>query len=87
MDVIWQQKAEGLCTSLEFPDFLTTMAFVQEVAEAAEKMQHHPEWRNVYRRLDICLCTHDAGNRITEKDYALCAEINRILSSYQYTNQ
>lgn len=86
MDVLWTTKAEGLCCSLNFPDFLTAMQFVQELAISAEKMNHHPEWRNVYRRLDICLSTHDAGNVVTEKDIALSAEINRILLSYRFAN-
>jgi 4a-hydroxytetrahydrobiopterin dehydratase len=62
------------------------MQFVQELAVASEKLNHHPEWRNSYRRLDICLCTHDAGNAITEKDHALSAEINRLLLSYRFEN-
>jgi len=86
MDVSWKRKRKGLCCSLQFPDFLTTMRFVQELGHIAEGMQHHPEWHNVYNRLDICLCTHDAGGRITEKDIALSAEINRILSSYPFKN-
>ena len=86
MHVIWTQKQQGLCCSLQFPDFLTTMKFVQELAGIAEQLNHHPEWRNVYCRLDICLRTHDAGNAITEKDHALSAEINRILLSYLFEN-
>ena len=62
------------------------MKFVQELAGIAEQLNHHPEWRNVYCRLDICLRTHDAGNAITEKDHALSAEINRILLSYLFEN-
>lgn len=86
MDVIWTQKKKGLCCSLEFPDFRTAMNFMLEAAGAAEKSNHHPDWRNVYRRVEICLNTHDAGNRVTEKDHALSAEITRILLSYQFTN-
>ncbi len=86
MHVIWKENQQTLSCSLLFPDFITVMAFVQELAAAAENMNHHPDWRNSYRLLDICLSTHDAGGRLTEKDHALCAEINRILLSYQFEN-
>jgi 4a-hydroxytetrahydrobiopterin dehydratase len=87
MDVIWTKNREGLCCSLLFPDFLTAMHFIREVAEVAEAMNHHPEWSNVYRQVDICLRTHDAGNAVTEKDLALSEEINRILLSYPVQNR
>lgn len=86
MHVIWKQKPEGICCSLQFSDFLTAMAFMQEVAQTAERLNHHPDWRNSFRRVDICLRSHDAGNMVTKKDHELCAEINRILSSYLFTN-
>ena len=86
MNVIWKENPHELCCSLLFPDFLTAMKFVQEMAIISEKLNHHPDWRNVYRRLDIHLTTHDAGNRLTEKDHALCDEINRILLTYQFEN-
>ncbi len=53
---------------LSFPDAL---AFMQECAEAIERIAHHPEWTNVYDRVDVRLSTHDAGNRITAKDVEL----------------
>lgn len=87
MDVIWTQKAEGRCCSLDFPDFPAAMRFMQEVAEAAEKLNHHPDWCNSYRRVDICLRTHDAGNTITEKDLALSEEISRILLLHAAENR
>jgi len=49
------------------------------VALEAEKANHHPDWRNVYNTLEISLCTHDAGNTITNKDYDLANKINSIL--------
>ena len=48
------------------------------VSLVAEKANHHPDWRNVYNTVEIKLCTHDAGNSITEKDYELATTINAI---------
>jgi 4a-hydroxytetrahydrobiopterin dehydratase len=87
MHVIWTKNRKGLCCSLLFPDFPSAMAFVQELSVVAERINHHPDWRNVYRQLDICLHTHDEGNRVTEKDIALSEEINRILLSYTAENR
>jgi 4a-hydroxytetrahydrobiopterin dehydratase len=53
-----------------FADFAQAFAFMTEVALAAEKRDHHPEWSNVYNRVEIVLTTHDAGG-LTEKDIDL----------------
>jgi len=87
MHVIWEKNSKGLCCSLHFPSFPAAMAFMMEVAETAEKLNHHPDWCNSYRRVDICLRTHDAGNTISEKDLALSEEIKRILLSHQAENR
>jgi 4a-hydroxytetrahydrobiopterin dehydratase len=49
-----------------------------KVAFAAEKMNHHPNWSNVYNQVDIILTTHDANNTVTEKDRALAKKIDEI---------
>lgn len=49
-----------------------------KVAFVAEKMNHHPNWSNVYNKVEIALSTHDAGNTVTDKDRKLSAEIDRI---------
>jgi len=53
-----------------FADFAQAFAFMTQVALAAEKRDHHPEWSNVYNRVDVLLTTHDAGG-LTEKDIDL----------------
>jgi 4a-hydroxytetrahydrobiopterin dehydratase len=68
--------AEGrsaLQKSFKFSDFNAAFGFMARVALAAEQMNHHPEWFNVYNRVDVTLSTHDAGG-VTEKDFKL-AEI------------
>ena len=50
------------------------------VALLAEKMNHHPEWTNVWNRVDITLTTHDAGNTVTDNDRAMAAAIDALLA-------
>jgi len=54
----------------KFKDFTKAWAFMSEMAQFAEEINHHPEWFNVYNRVDITLTTHDAGG-VTEKDVTL----------------
>lgn len=62
---------------LEFPDFSAAWGFMARVALAAEKLDHHPEWTNVYNRVDITLTTHDAGG-LSERDIQLAELIDRL---------
>ena len=73
---MWQEIDNGLLLELVFNDFVDAFAFMTEVAQLAEAHQHHPEWSNVYNRVSIRLTTHDAGNRITEKDRMLALAID-----------
>jgi 4a-hydroxytetrahydrobiopterin dehydratase len=54
-----------------------------EVAFAAERLGHHPNWSNVYNTVNIQLTTHDAGNTVTEKDHNLAAAITAIYAKYK----
>lgn len=63
---------EALCKTFHFPDFNAAFAFMTRVALKAEKMDHHPEWFNVYNRVEIVLSTHDAGG-LTPRDLELAA--------------
>ena len=75
---MWKEENNQLKRSFEFKDFPAAFAFMTEVAFAAEKMDHHPTWTNVYNKVDINLFTHDTGDSITEKDNKLSKEIDRI---------
>lgn len=75
----WQTSENYLYKEFVFHDFIEAFSFMTRVALLAEKMNHHPEWSNVYHKVTIKLSTHDAGNRITEKDYALAEAIDRLL--------
>ena len=70
----WQVRDGGLEREWAFPDFAQAWAFMTRVALLAERVDHHPEWRNVYGRVRIRLTTHDAGG-ITQRDLDMATEI------------
>ena len=76
---MWKETNNQLVRSFEFKDFIQAFSFMTRVAIAAEKMNHHPEWSNVYNKVEIRLSTHDAGNIVTEKDRKLASEIDKLL--------
>lgn len=69
----------ALAATFEFEDFNAAWKFMNQVAELAEEMNHHPNWSNVYNRVSILLSTHDAGDVITDKDRDLAAAIDGLL--------
>ena len=73
----WSLKDGKLNRQLSFDDFKQAWGFMSQVALLAEKADHHPEWSNVYNRVDINLCTHEASG-ITERDFALAMAINAV---------
>ena len=76
---MWQEENNTLQRSFTFADFSEAFAFMTRVALLAEKMNHHPEWSNVYNTVTIRLSTHDAGNIVTDKDRALASQIDKLL--------
>lgn len=76
---MWQEENNQLVKTFTFKDFIEAFGFMTKVAFIAEKMNHHPEWTNVYNRVQIRLNTHDAGNIVTEKDRTLAKEIDKLL--------
>lgn len=68
---------DAIARSFRFADFNAAFGFMARVALAAEKADHHPEWFNVYNRVDVTLSTHDAGG-LTEKDVALALTMDRF---------
>jgi 4a-hydroxytetrahydrobiopterin dehydratase len=71
-----------LIAEFKFADFSQAFAFMTEVAIEAERLNHHPDWNNVWNTVRIKLNTHDAGNTVTELDRKLAASIERIYSRY-----
>jgi len=58
---MWKEKDNKLSATFEFKDFKEAFGFMTDVAFYAEKMDHHPEWFNVYNKVEITLSTHDVG--------------------------
>ncbi|HSZ72613.1 MAG TPA: 4a-hydroxytetrahydrobiopterin dehydratase [Cytophagaceae bacterium] len=72
----WTEQNNKLSKEFVFKDFSQAFAFMTQVALLAEKADHHPEWRNVWNKVWIELCTHSAGNTITAKDHELAKAID-----------
>lgn len=75
----WSLSEDGSAINrhLTFANFSEAFGFMARVALAAEKMDHHPEWSNVYKTVDIALSTHDAGG-LTELDLKLAKKIDSL---------
>ena len=68
---------EAIAKTFVFADFNEALGFMTRAAHVAEKIDHHPEWSNVYKTVVVTLTTHDAGG-ITARDIALAAAMDRI---------
>ncbi len=75
----WKEENNQLVNTFTFGDFSEAFGFMTRVAMLVDRLDHHPEWSNVYNKVEIKLCTHDEGNKITEKDRHLAAEIDKIV--------
>lgn len=74
----WQLKENALYKKYTFKDFSEAFGFMTRVAIEAEKMNHHPLWKNVWNSVEFWLNTHDAGDIVTEKDIVLGQKINAL---------
>jgi 4a-hydroxytetrahydrobiopterin dehydratase len=81
----WTYDETYLTRKLQFKNFVEAFSFMTAVALEAEKMNHHPEWSNVYNSVTINLNSHDA-NGITQSDFDLAQTIDSIFSSYTQTS-
>jgi 4a-hydroxytetrahydrobiopterin dehydratase len=76
---MWEEKENYLYRKFVFRDFSEAFSFMSRVALAAEKMDHHPTWKNTYNTVEVWLNTHDAGNIVTEKDRKLASLIDAMI--------
>jgi len=74
---IWCIQDDKLHKSFKFNNFISAFGFISQVAILAEKANHHPEWFNVYNRVDIDLTTHEVGG-ISQRDFDLAQHINAL---------
>ncbi len=78
----WSEVAgrDAIARTFTFKDFNEAFGFMTRVALAAEKRDHHPEWRNVYKTVEVVLATHDAGG-VTARDIDLAKAMNAFAGS------
>ena len=74
----YDEARDAITRSVVFGDFAEAFGFMARVALLAEKADHHPEWRNVWNRVDILLTTHDAGG-LSERDIEHAEAIDAVL--------
>ena len=70
---------DAIAKTFTFRNFSEAFGFMARVALVAEKLDHHPEWTNVYKTVDVTLSTHDAGG-VTELDVTLAKKMDKIVS-------
>jgi len=73
----WSFNNEGIEKTFQFKDFIEAFGFMTQVAILAEKANHHPEWSNVYRTVEVVLTTHDVGG-ISNADIALATFMDAV---------
>jgi 4a-hydroxytetrahydrobiopterin dehydratase len=77
----WTLKDDALTRTIQRADFVEAIALVLKIAQLAEAANHHPDIDIRYRTVHLSVSTHDAGNKVTAKDYALAEKINEITES------
>jgi 4a-hydroxytetrahydrobiopterin dehydratase len=76
----WEYAGRSLCREFQFKTFVRAFAFMTACALEAEKLNHHPDWTNVYGTVRVRLNTHDAGG-VTELDFALAKKMDRLATA------
>jgi 4a-hydroxytetrahydrobiopterin dehydratase len=77
---MWKEENDQLSREFTFKDFSEAFAFITRVGLLAEKHDHHPAIYNMYNKVTIKLQTHSAGNKVTEKDHSLAADIDKLFT-------
>lgn len=76
----WKETDNKLTRTFTFSDFSEAFGFMTRVALIAEKMNHHPTWTNTWNTVSFELSTHDAGNKVTDRDRKLAEAIDRLIA-------
>jgi len=74
----WKLDGDALVKTFEFRSFREALSYMVRAGFEAEALNHHPDWTNVYNRLVVRLSTHDAGDKVTEKDIELAKKFQSI---------
>lgn len=79
----WLESDNKLTKTFTFDNFLDATRWMFDVSESIEDMNHHPVWTNVYNRVEVELSTHDSGNIVTEKDFALAKLLDQAFENFR----
>jgi 4a-hydroxytetrahydrobiopterin dehydratase len=82
----WARQGEAIGRTFVFADFVEAFGFMSAAALIAERMNHHPDWKNVYRTVEVTLSTHDAGG-LTELDFELAAAMDGLAERFEAAPQ
>lgn len=74
----WTEEKSQLSKTFKFNSFAEAISWMVKAAFIIEKMNHHPEWTNVYNKVHVILRTHDAGNIVTDRDRALAKALDTL---------
>lgn len=74
----WRDEGHALERTFQFASFSEALSFMNDAAPEIERLNHHPEWTNIYDRVRVRLTTHDAGNRITAMDVELAKTLEWV---------
>lgn len=74
----WIKEENCLLKTFEFKNFETAIQFMQEASIEISLLNHHPEWTNIYNKVQVKLTTHDASNTVTQKDFDLAEILDRV---------
>jgi 4a-hydroxytetrahydrobiopterin dehydratase len=73
----WENSGDSISKTFEFADFPAAIAFMSRAAAEIDRLDHHPEWTNVYNRVDVRLSSHDAGG-VTDRDLRLARVLDDL---------
>jgi 4a-hydroxytetrahydrobiopterin dehydratase len=77
---LWVLSDNKLTKTFEFTTFEEAIDYMVRASKVISELDHHPEWTNVYNRVMVSLCTHDAGNVVTQKDHDLASALDQVSS-------
>ncbi len=81
-NIDWIERNDRLCKTYVFKNFSDALLFMGQSAKAIDELNHHPEWTNIYNKVEVKLCTHDIGNKISSLDYQLVKILDQNYSQF-----
>jgi 4a-hydroxytetrahydrobiopterin dehydratase len=80
----WINNSSQLEKTFTFANFESAMLFMQQAAVKIAELDHHPTWSNTYNRIHVLLSTHDAGNKVTDKDWTLAHVLDSLYLNFKH---